>query len=74
LQEGCASQRRDCRQELASIADRSDADVFEVVSRQLRQYRRIDLVVPEIRFVLFEAETTKPPADIHSRAPHGFAG
>jgi len=34
---------------------------------------RVDLIVSEIRLVLAEAETAKPPADIHGRAPHGLS-
>ena len=47
---------------------------FEVGVGQPRQHVRVDLVVPEIRLVLAEAETAKPPADIHGRAPHGWSG
>jgi hypothetical protein len=32
------------------------------------------LLSRKIRLVLFEAETAKPPADFHGRAPHGFQG
>ena len=38
------------------------------------QQVRVDLVVPELRLVLAESETAKPPADIHGRASHGLAG
>ena len=65
---------RQLRPKLAPVADRGDADVFEAVGRELRQYSRIDLAILEIRLVLFEAETAKPPADVHGRAPHGLAG
>ncbi len=37
----------------------------------MRQDGRIDLIPPKIRLVLAEAQTAKPPADIHRRAPHG---
>jgi hypothetical protein len=58
----------------APVANRGDPDVLEVVRRQLRQHVRIDLVVSEIRLVLAEAEAAKPPANVHGRAPPGFAG
>jgi hypothetical protein len=56
------------------ITESRDADFLEVVARQPRQQLRVDPVVSEIRFILFEAETAKPPANIHGRAPHAFAG
>ena len=34
------------------MADDSDAEVLEVVDRQLRQHRAVDLIVPERRLVL----------------------
>ena len=45
---------------------------LRVVNRQPRQQVRVDLVVPELLFVLAEAKTAKPPADIHRRASHGW--
>jgi hypothetical protein len=39
-----------------------DADFLEVIARQPRQQLRVELVVPEVRLILFEAETAKPPA------------
>ena len=42
------------------------------VSRQLRKHFRIDLVVSKLLLVLVEAETAKPLADFHGRAPHGL--
>jgi hypothetical protein len=38
-----------------------------------RQQIRVDFIVAKIGFVLAEAETAKPPADIHGRAPHGLS-
>jgi hypothetical protein len=40
----------------------------------LGQDARVDLVVSKLSSRLTEAETTKPHADIHGRAPHGLTG
>jgi hypothetical protein len=56
----------------ASIPYRNDADVSEVVCRKLRQHVQIDFVVSKLLLVLTEAETAKPLADIHGRAPYGL--
>ena len=69
----CGGQRSDRGEQPAPIADGSDADVLEIVRRQLRQHVCIDLVVPKIRLVLAETETAKPPADVHGRAPHAYS-
>ena len=47
------------------------SDVLEVVRRQMRQNGGIDLIPLKILLVLAEAQTAKPPADIHRCAPHG---
>jgi hypothetical protein len=57
---------------LQSIAKSRDADVLEVVVRQPRQQVRVDLVVSEIRLVLAEPETAKPPPHVHGRAPNMY--
>jgi hypothetical protein len=62
------------RRATTPVASSRDADVLEDGVRQPRQQVRVDLVVPEIRFVLAEPETAKPAADIHGRALHGLAG
>ncbi len=65
-------QSGDGRKQPAPVADRGDADVPEVVRRQLRQDVRVDPVVSKVLLVLTETETAKPPADVHGRAPHGI--
>jgi hypothetical protein len=67
-----AGQCCDCVEQSQPVASSGDADVLEDVVRQPRQQVRVDLVVSEIRLVLAEPETAKPPADIHGRAPHGL--
>ena len=73
-QRTCAGYDGDRVEQPSSIANSRDADVLEVVRGQPRQQVRVDLVVPEIRLVLAEPKTAKPPADIHRRASHGLAG
>jgi len=70
----CAGQCGDCNKQPAPIANRRDANIFEVVCRQPRQHVRVNLVVSELLLVLTEAEAAKPIADIHGRAPHGSTG
>jgi hypothetical protein len=59
------SESGDGREQSHPVADRGNANVLEVIRRQLRQNVRVDLVVPEIRLVMAEAETAKPPRHVH---------
>ena len=70
----CAGQSGDCIKQPAPIANRGDADVFQVIGRQLRQHVCIDLIFSKLSLVFTEAETAEPPADIHRRASHGLTG
>jgi len=54
---------RDRRQHLAPIVDDGDADILQVLRRQLRQDLAIDLVLAKRGLVLSEAETSQPPPD-----------
>src|SRR5271163_2825534 len=47
------------------VPDDSDAEVLQVVERQLRQHRAVDLIVPERRLILPKAEVPEPDPDIH---------
>jgi hypothetical protein len=57
-----------------TITYRNNANISQIIRRQLVQHVRIDFIVSKFLLVLTEAETTKPPADIHGRAPHGLPG
>jgi hypothetical protein len=46
------------------MADDSDAEVLEVVDRQPRQHRAVDLIVLERRLILPEAEARQTPTSI----------
>ena len=47
------------------VPDDSDAEVLQVVERQLRQHRAVDLIVPERRLILPKAKVPEPDPDIH---------
>ena len=49
-------QRLDRGHHLAPMADGGDAEILEIVDRQLRQHRAVDFVVAERRLVLPEAK------------------
>ena len=53
------------RNDFAPMADDSDAEILEVLDRQLRQHRAVDFVVAERRLVLPKAEAPQPNPDIH---------
>src|SRR5580704_13925972 len=49
------------------MANDSDAEVLEVIDRQLRQHRAVDLIVPERRLILPKAKAPQPNPDVHRR-------
>jgi hypothetical protein len=53
----------DRREQSVSVADRSDADVSQIVGRQLGEHIGVNLVVSELLLVFSEAENVKPFAD-----------
>src|SRR5215831_6160430 len=53
------------------MADRTDAKVLEILSRQTRQHIAIDIIVAEDRLVLLEPEPVEPCRNIHARLPAG---
>ena len=57
---------------LQPIAESGDTDVLEAGVRQPREQIRVDLVVSELLLILAEAETAKPSAHIHGRAPYWY--
>jgi hypothetical protein len=62
------AQLDDRLQQLATMADRGDAELLEVVGRQSRQYFGVDVILAECRLVSFKAEVSKPACDIHGRS------
>jgi hypothetical protein len=53
------------------IAYPRNAELLQILHREVRKNRLVDPVVAERGLIFAETETTKPPADIHGGAPHG---
>jgi hypothetical protein len=51
------------------MPDRSDAEFPQVLRRQARQDRVVDLILAECRLMLFEAKPPQPTSDVHGGAP-----
>ena len=69
--------RRQCGdrgEQHAPVAYGRDADLLQVLDRQVREDRLPDPVVAKRSLIFAKAETAKPPADVHGRAPHGIIG
>ena len=49
-------------------------DLLQVLDCQMREDCLPDPVVEKRGLIFPKAETPKPPADIHRRAPHGLTG
>src|ERR1700747_1651092 len=47
------------------MSDKSDAKILQVLSRQPRQDRVVDLILAEGRLILFEAKLPQPTSDVH---------
>ena len=50
------------------------SELLEVAVSEIGEHLHVDRIVAKGGLVLVEAETAKPPADIHGRASHGFVG
>ena len=50
------SQRGDCNQQLAAMANRRDTQSDQIIGGEFRQHRGIDVVFAECRRVLLETE------------------
>jgi len=59
----CAVQRGDRAQEFAAVAQRRNADLFQVLISEIGQDREIDIILGETRRVFAKAETVKPLFD-----------
>ena len=53
----------------ATVANHRDAEILEVLGRQLRQHPDVDPVVAECRLVLLKSQVSQELADIHGRTP-----
>jgi hypothetical protein len=63
------AQRRDRFEELATIADRGDADLPEILPGQLGQDLGVDAVIAKRRFVFLQPQTAKPRRNVHRALP-----
>ena len=60
------AERGDRVEQLAAMADQGDAEMLQILGRQLRQHFAIDLVVAERRRVLFEPQPPQPRRYVHA--------
>ena len=51
------------------MPDKSDAKILQVLRRQTRQDRVVDLILAERRLIFFEAKPPQPTSDVHEGAP-----
>jgi hypothetical protein len=57
-----------------SMPDQGDTKILEILGRQARQYRCVDLVVAERLFVPLQPETVEPCRYVHALLlPSGYA-
>ena len=66
----CPLQRGDRPQNLAPVAERGNADLFQVLIGQIGKDREIDIVLGETRRVLTEPKTGQPLFDRRHCNPH----
>ena len=63
-----SAQGSDGVKKLSAMPDKTDAQILQVVCRQGRQDRLVDLIFAECRLVPFEAKAPQPTPDVHHRA------
>ena len=51
------------------MSDKSDTKILQVLRRQTRQDRVVDLILAECCLILFEAKPPQPISDVHGGAP-----
>ena len=51
------------------MSDKSDTKILQVLGRQARQDRVVDLILAEYRLILFEAKAPQPTSNVHDGAP-----
>src|SRR6516162_1159404 len=62
------AQSSDGVKKLSAMSDNTDAQILQVVCRQTRQDRLVDLIFAECRLIPFEAKAPQPTPDVHHRA------
>ena len=63
------AQRCDGLEELAAIANPSNADVLEIFHGQLGKYLGVDTVVAKRRLVLLQPQAPQPRRNVHAALP-----
>src|SRR5262249_25609614 len=58
----------DSVEQLAAVPHNADAQVLQVLRRQVRQDSVVDLILSECGLVPFEAKTPQPTLDVHEDA------
>jgi hypothetical protein len=64
-----SAQGGDGVEQLTAMPDKSDTKILQVLRRQTRQDRPVDLILAECRLILFEAKPPQPTSDVHGGAP-----
>ena len=57
-------------EELAAVPQRRDAKLFQVLSREVREDRLVNVVLAEQRLILSEAKAPQPDHNVHDGAPN----
>jgi hypothetical protein len=60
-----AGERGDRTEQPAAMADRGDAELAQILGRQLRQNLAVDVIVAEVRRILLKPEPAQPFGQIH---------
>ena len=69
---GCtclSAQGCDGVEQLTTMSDKSDTKILQILGRQARQDRVVDLILAECRLILFEAKAPQPTSDVHGGVP-----
>ena len=63
-----SAQGSDSVEQLTAVPDNADAEVLQVLRRQARQDRLVNLVLAEYSLILFEAKAPQPTTEVHDSA------
>src|SRR5262249_28816363 len=69
-----AAQSSDGIQQLDAMPKRRDAKLLQVLVRQARENRLVDVILAECCLILPEAQAPQPDHDVHGFAPQSVAG
>src|SRR5262245_40221746 len=63
------TQSSDGLQQLNTVPNRNDAKLLQVLFRQARKNRLVDVILAECRLILPEAQAPQPDHNVHDGAP-----